>query len=197
MAAKTFALSKNYYLLLPDTNIVHKHASEEKFDLHKLSTKVSIYEDRVRTWFLDIAKRLERNNEAGFVILSIAVAYIEGNQQFREGKSSRNHSKKFFVRGVQRIFEKEDVPKDILEQYYYRIRCWLFHEGMTGKNVAISGEFDRPIAHAGGSDGRIEINPHLFLDRIISDFDEYVKQLKSDSKPLVESFEKKWKIDYE
>ena len=45
-----------------------------------------------------IADELKENGSAGFVVLQLAVSYIEGNQQFREGESSENKSKKFFIK---------------------------------------------------------------------------------------------------
>jgi len=122
------------------------------------------------------------------VILSITIAYIEGNQQFREGKMSENNSKKFFIKGVRRIFDKENVPEDILKDYYKQIRCGLFHDGMTRGNVVISGEFPDPLRY---TNGIIKINPHKFLGKIKEDFQRYVSDLEQGyDKKLIENFVK-------
>lgn len=195
------AISKNYYINHPNVTLVRKHGSNETLDLNDTKTKILIYEDRVKEWFLEIGERLKKNNEAGFVILSIAISYIEGNQQFREGKSSHKQSKKFFINGMRRIFDKADVPEVILKSYYEQIRCGLFHNGMTKKNVTISGEFQNPISYTRSQDGQngvIRINPHKFLDKIRKDFDSYISGLKSgqDTK-LIENFEKRWNLENE
>lgn len=193
------ALSKNYYVTPPDVTVVRSHVSNDTLDLSDIKTKILIYEDRVKTWFLEIAESLKKDNEAGFVILSIAIAYIEGNQQFRDGKSSHNQSKKFFIKGMRRIFDKANVPESILKSYYDQIRCGLFHDGMTKKNVVISGEFPNPINYIGnqnGQGGLIKINPHKFLDKIKEDFEEYVSQLKDGSVPeIVRNFETRWSLE--
>lgn len=187
------AISKNYFHWDPsedgmiyDQRVISKlsnpqtEAQNTGLNPNDINTKILVYEDRVKTWFLDIAKKLKKNNEAGFVILSIAIAYIEGNQQFREGKTSnkRGRSPKFFIRGMRRIFNKEHVAENILKEFYHQVRCGLFHNGMTGNKVSISGQLPFPIINDGYA---IDINPHKFLDEIISDFKDYITQLKNPS----------------
>ena len=93
------AISKNYYAI--NNEIYDKrNVNGSSLNLNDVQTKIKIYEDRVSGWFLEIAEKLKSDNEAGFVILSMAIAYIEGNQQFREGKMSENNSKKFFIKGL-------------------------------------------------------------------------------------------------
>ncbi len=191
------AISKNYYVIPPEVTIVRKHGSDETLDINDIKTKIIVYEDRVKNWFLQIAENLKKDNEAGFVILSIAIAYIEGNQQFRDGKSSHNQSKKFFIRGMRRIFDKANVPEPILKSYYDQIRCGLFHDGMTKKNVVISGDFPSPISYTGNQNGQnsvIRINPHKFSDKIKEDFEKYISELKSDTE-LIKNFETRWRLE--
>ena len=40
----------------------------------------------------------------GFVVLQIAMAQIEGIEQYYTGKSSENESAKFFIAGMKRIY---------------------------------------------------------------------------------------------
>lgn len=152
-----------------------------------IDVKISIYEDRVKGWFLDHANLLKSYGHTGFVILQIAVSYIEGNQQFREGESSKNKSEEFFIKGMRRIFEKEDVPRSIISHFYKQVRCGLFHNGMTGKKVFLSSAF-RAVAIRNSA---IYINPHIFLDEIKKDFSSYIGDLKNvNNNELRENFEK-------
>ena len=186
------AISKNYYAI--NNEIYDKrNVNGSSLNLNDVQTKIKIYEDRVSGWFLEIAEKLKSDNEAGFVILSMAIAYIEGNQQFREGKMSENNSKKFFIKGVRRIFDKENVPEDILKDYYKQIRCGLFHDGMTRGNVVISGEFPDPLRY---TNGIIKINPHKFLGKIKEDFQRYVSDLEQGyDKKLIENFVKRFDLE--
>ncbi len=174
MTNQILAISKNYFL---DGNSLYDKR-KPRINLKPITSeiKIKIYEDRVKGWFIDIATGLKNDNEAGFIILSIATAYVEGNQQFREGKLSKNKSRKFFVNGMKRIFHEESVPELILNDYYAQIRCGLFHDGMTGRNVVISSNFSEPLRHIGG---QIIINPHKFLDKIEEDLSGYIRDLKT------------------
>lgn len=124
---------------------------------------------------MEIADRLEKIDDSGFVILSIVIAYIEGNQQFREGEPSYGTSKKKFITGIRRIFNKQDISEEVLIDYYKQIRCGLFHDGMTKENVFISGDFKNPLSY---NNGVIMVNPKLFLDAVKNDFENYIDLLK-------------------
>jgi hypothetical protein len=156
---------------------MNKPPQQSAFDYRNIETKILVYEDRVKAWFLDIANELKKNNEAGFIILQIAVGYIEGNQQFREGKESKSASEKFFIKGMSRIFKRRGKNyKSFLKDFYKSVRCGLFHDGMTRGNVTISGQFKKDLRF---SKREIKINPHKFLDTIYKDFENYIKQLKN------------------
>lgn len=184
------AISKNFFHWEPiigpwvfDQRLVNKYLAENKppkesaLDYRDIETKILVYEDRVKGWFLDVANELKKNNEAGFIILQISLSYIEGNQQYREGKSSRNVSEKFFIRGMSRIFKRRGKNyKKLLKDFYKQVRCGLFHDGMTRRNVTISGEFKKDLLF---TKNEIKINPHKFLDTIYEDFENYIKQLKN------------------
>ena len=124
-------LSKNYYCMSSDKEKVYDKRKPEgpTLDINDIGTKILIYEDRVNGWFLDIARQLNAIADTGFVILSIAISYIEGNQQYREGCSSKNQSGQFFTRGMLRIFDGLD--ESISSEIYKQVRCGLFHDGMT------------------------------------------------------------------
>lgn len=139
---------------------------------HDINVKIDIYEDRVNGWFLNIGRLLMNDPYSEFVMLQIAIGYIEGNQQLREGTNSRGQSGSFFARGVRRIFAVNGKDAKIL---YQEVRCGLFHQGMTSKKVLLSCDFDNPITHR---DGGIYINSHLFFERVIDDFQGYIQALK-------------------
>lgn len=196
-------ISKNYFHWIPsrdwkiyDQRLINKYLEENKapaesaLDPNDINTKISVYEDRVKEWFLNIAERLKIDNEAGFVILQIAIGYIEGNQQYREGKSSHRKSGEFFREAMKRIFPEIKQIKNvdtILGNFYDQVRCGLFHDGMTKRGVTISGEFGTPVCIFSND---IKINPHKFLDRISEDLKKYISELKDkNNKELRRNFE--------
>ncbi|NQE04773.1 hypothetical protein C5S32_02775 [ANME-1 cluster archaeon GoMg1] len=195
------AISKHFYRKPESSKWIYDRRNNQKYDIDDIDTKIMIYEDMVKTWFLDVAKYLTiRNkvnlpynedfdtNEAGFVILQIAISYIEGNQQYREGMSSKSNSKFCFNAGLRRIFSLKEKDKKTLDTFYSQVRSGLFHDGMTRKLVMIDGRYNEPIELSAKS---IKINPYKFLRCIEIDFEKYIHDLKRDIK-LKKDFLKFW-----
>lgn len=185
------ALSKNFYLKIEKGDCVMlKKGSDKIYNLEDMDDKISVYEDRVKEWFLNIADRLKADNEAGFVILQIAVAYIEGNQQVREGSDSTGDSYYYFKEGMKRIFTKEKFDDEDIRIFYEKVRCGLFHDGITKSNVLLSGDFKKAL-EIKFPYKLIFINPHLFLDRIKRDFEDFLIHLKNPENTIArEKFDK-------
>ncbi|MDP3916762.1 MAG: hypothetical protein Q8Q42_00555 [Nanoarchaeota archaeon] len=198
------AVSKNFYQLLIKGKEVtinkrkwldlNKPDWFNEYDINKIETRILIYEDQVNGWFLDVAKKLMKDKNNDLVVLQIAISYIEGNQQYREGKPSRNSSKKCFIRGFRRIFKISNniISEKRLEHFYDQVRCGLFHDGMIKKDVVVSRDFDAALylRETGTKERTILINPCKFLGIISQDFYKYIKELKSGNKESISNFEK-------
>lgn len=152
-------------------NIKHKNLNPDNLD-----DKIKIYQRQVKKWFLECATRLIKGKDNGFVILMIAVSYIEGVEQYREGISSRRQSKSFFKQGLKRIFSIAPEDECYLDSVYEQVRCGLFHNGMSESNVIISYEYLKPIEFCNQD---IKINPKLFLNEIKRDFSSYISILNN------------------
>lgn len=166
-----------------------------KLDPNNTDDLITIYERQVKNWFLNVAKEFKSQNDildSCFVKLMIAISYIEGNQSYREGRSSDRQSKAFFCRGLKRIVEQSGeytISEAECEVLYGEIRCGLFHTGMTKDSIIISSEFEQPIqiiTHNGIDE--IGINHQLLLDLVIQDFDNYINLLRNSNE--VEAREK-------
>jgi hypothetical protein len=90
-APRRIRVSKNYLWHESDREFEHRCTKTRQSD-SLYSAKVDVYEDRVRTWFLDWAANLvqadliDDGTSAGdYVALSVALAYIEGVEQYRRG----------------------------------------------------------------------------------------------------------------
>lgn len=83
------AISLHFKVYSDEPNKVW-HAEEQRWHAYDLDTKIAIYADRVRGWFLDFGRRFTSEHNCGFIVLMIGVSYLEGNQQFRDGVSSRS-----------------------------------------------------------------------------------------------------------
>ncbi len=158
-----------------------------EYDPYDINTKIMVYEDRVRRWFLDIADRLKTDDSAGFVILQIAISYIEGNQQLRDGSPSINGSRTSFINAMKRIFNLDNTSDVDMSEFHNQVRCGLFHDGITREKVFLSGEFTNAISV---NNNQIYINPHKFLDKIVEDLSNYITLLRNGTRQETDNFEK-------
>ena len=84
--SKTLTVSKNHRWYQKTCEFDHVHTKVRRSD-SLYEAKVDVYEDRVQTRFLDWAANLvNQENFAGdYVALCVALAYIEGVEQYRRG----------------------------------------------------------------------------------------------------------------
>ncbi|MBA7664288.1 hypothetical protein ES703_72346 [subsurface metagenome] len=180
------ALSKNYSFDAVQ-NLVIDNRNNKRLP-YDINSKILIYEDRQKTWFFEIADCLKLMNEAGFIILMIAVSYLEANQQFREGESSNRDSMNTIGRALKRIFP--ELKEEWFEKIIDGARNGLFHSGITKKGVLISGNPKEVFTEL---QSNLIINPHLFLDSIKKDYEDYIQLLKNPSNSQERiNFEKFW-----
>jgi hypothetical protein len=196
--------------------------STENKELQKSDIEISIliYEDRVKGYFFDQARKLlsssnlDDETSSGFpayTVLMIAISQVEGMQQYREGESSEPdrsrrippRSKDFFVRGMTRIFNLASENKEHLEQLYSAVRCGLFHDGFTKGLVYLALDFNNPEYQEAlkiepweynSRKIRFGINPKLFLAEVENDFDKYINDLRDpEFDDLRNNFTRLWK----
>lgn len=151
-------------------------------------TAVTLYENRVRGWFLDWASDLTKRHDAGFVVLMVAVGYLEGNQQYRDGATSKNNSKAFVRRALQRLFPWLSAVQ--ADEFYCRVRCGLFHDGFTRAKVGIENRL--PSALSMDSD-QFLVSPNKFLGVVVADFDSYLADLRTPASTSLPLFIGRWR----
>ncbi len=186
------AASPNFKHYNRKPGMVVDSRTNEEYIYDSLDTKILVYEDRVAGWFFRYGKHLQMHHDAGFIVLQVALAQIEGIEQYRRGQSSENKSGLFFRKGLKRIFGLDESSDDWLKDFYTLVRCGLFHDGMTRRQVWIENRFDAPLAYDGA---HIQISPNKFLDAVIEDFTHYIAELKNPlNVDLREAFRRKWDL---
>lgn len=153
----------------------YDYRSSMDLDPNNLQDKIEIYERQVKDWFLIYGQNLSSNIDSGFVALMIAISYIEGVEQYRNGESSHRKSKKYFVEGFKRIFELSDNHSVSIDRIYSEVRNGLFHNGMSGGDLIINLDFVMAVEF---TVSRININPTLFMNKIVDDFEKYILALR-------------------
>jgi hypothetical protein len=143
-----------------------------------LNDKIKIYERQVKGWFLDRASALITTPDSNFIVLMICLSYLEGVEQYRTGLNSNGQSRPIFRNSINRIFPAHNYTAHNLDELYREARCGLFHNGMVNGKIILSND---PIDAITFQDrDNILVNPRLFLNAIINDFDSYILVLQND-----------------
>lgn len=162
-----------------------------ELDPTTIDNKIIIYERQVKGWFLNRATNYLRGNDNGFIILMICMSYLEGAEQYRQGRSSNGRSRKIFVQALQKLYPNE-YSKNNLALLYTESRCGLFHNGMVGGKIIIKDSYPSALKFRGTD---IEISPKKLLADIKDDFKEYIEDLKNeDNINLRNNFDKMFSI---
>lgn len=139
--------------------------------------QVKIYEREVKGWFLEPAQTMLNSNASSnsFIVLMVCMAYIEGVEQYKSGKSSNRQSQEFFIRSVKGIYGNRFVEKNLVG-LYKKTRCGLFHNGMVGGGVLFNNEWE-DVMEFDSTKEEIRINPSILLKDLRGDFEDYIESL--------------------
>lgn len=153
--------------------------TETELNPNNIDDKIIIYERQVKDWFLIPAKNLVsyNNKNKGFIVLMICLSYLEGIEQYRQGRSSRGSSHVFFTAAIQRLYP-EKYSNHQLTSLYSEARCGLFHNGMVKGKIIINNGYRNSLTFNGDD---IKISPRKFLKDITADFENYLNVLKDDN----------------
>ena len=67
-----------------------------KLSAPTLGDYIDVYEDQIKGWYLDIARKMHSDEHAGFAALQIVFSYFEGHAVFYRGEDSKGKSRSFF-----------------------------------------------------------------------------------------------------
>jgi hypothetical protein len=165
----------------PDVHISPKYRLSDFQGAPSLEEKATIFDDRIKGWFLDIAEKLlESGNDADefhphdFAVLAILALYFEMIGQYMSGRSSDGASQKTFCEGIDWVFPRQ-YREEQRKKLYKSLRCSLYHNGLTRGAVA-SREHTEPFLF---ENGLLFINPNSLLEAIKIHFDGYIAKLKT------------------
>jgi hypothetical protein len=183
---------------------ISRHYRDSHIKVDTFETRVALYEDQIRGWFLDQVRVLEKvSDNAGFVTLLVVLSYVEGHAIFYKGQDSRDSSKAFFRDAFKAIFPLSgDDPAlidDAVNELYNQMRNGLIHTGMTRGKVVLSGQFLEPVRITVDMPSKtilqIEVNPIKMLEVIEDHLSHYLMRLRDPKEnDLRENFDKAWKL---
>jgi len=185
----TLCISKNY-----DTE------SFPEYPNLTLEHKIDLFEDRVLGWHLEIARCMITINEdkgnkysetmahSGFALLSVIFNYFEMIGKYKN--PDVNKPRELFYLGFEDVYPEYSNP-NCAKNLYEEGRCGMYHSGITGKGIDISGGYQKSIIYE-GKRNLVHINPHILVRDLIKHFSNYIDKLRNSkqSDSLIENFEK-------
>ena len=154
--------------------------------------KIDVFEDRVEGWQLGVAQHLlDHYPHSGFAVLSIATSYFEMIAKYRCGYVGTGDSKRYFKEGVYWVWPPlhqypTQKANKLLSKLYEEVRCSLYHGGLTGPSIMLTGEAQAPI-ELSADHQRMVINPHLVVPQLRNHFQMYVSRLRDHAEPELRS----------
>jgi hypothetical protein len=163
--------------------------------------KITIFNDRTLGWQLTVAEYLLKNHKhGGFAVLSIVMSYFEMIAKYYDGYAEIGCSESYFKKGVFLVFPEigknsQQIMEDFLDRLYKKCRCGMYHNGITGGRIILTGGSGAPMIFDPLKTLLI-INPHKLVPVLITHFQDYIKQLRDPSnKRLRENFQKRFDFD--
>jgi hypothetical protein len=167
---------------------------------------IDVHEDRVNGFLLLPAQKLLEMPNTGLAVLHLSLSYFEGWEQWASGEDSHNRSKEFFARGFWSVFpsvnwayRRAGDEKIITDTLYDQLRCGLFHDAMSRRQVVIRPSRS-PLAIACDQPGVIAsiiVNPELFFRQIAYHFHLYVTELRNPANAVLRAnFTRTWERIY-
>lgn len=185
-------ISPNYFVNPESHGKILKLKMNEEFEEldDDVDAKILVYEDRLNGWFLKFAEDLIKVEDSEFVVLMICIGYFEGNQQFRDGKSSKFESTIALEKALRRVFP--EIKEEIVNLIIDGARHGIFHDGMTKRDIWVRYSSPVPFFETKINGNLwLTLNPKLILEKIREDFKEYIQLLKDKTnKKDREKFEK-------
>jgi len=165
---------------------------------HDYETKVSLFWERFYGWKFVIAQKMldgyENDNgekipgieHSGYAAMDSLFSYFEPLGKHLEGylDTSGTKSGEHFKIGVSNVFDfstsdSADVVT-LLSTLWKTVRNGLYHAGMTGNGILISGEFESTLSLV-TVDNIVAVNPHMLAQVLIGHVGNYRDMLLASS----------------
>ena len=161
-----------------------------------IENKIVIFADRVKGWQLYPAEEIiDMTPHSGFIVLYSLMHYFEMIGKYITGSEGEGESKKYFKIGFKDVASYlgpgvQDLSEMDLDNIYKKVRSALYHTGLTGHGVVLTGAADNSIEV---KNANITINPNKLVVSLHKHFDAYLERLHNpDELELRQNFEKRF-----
>ena len=166
-----------------------------------IGNKIVIFADRVRGWQIYPAEEIiQLNPHSVFVVLLSLMQYFEMIGKYIAGFANEKESPKFFKIGFREVApylspSASKFSDSAVNTIYNKVRNALYHTGITGNGVALTGDADYAIEI---QNEIIIINPHKLTISLHNHFDFYIEKLHDPNETILrQNFEKRFNFLHE
>jgi hypothetical protein len=169
-----------------------------------IDNAITIFEDQVHGWFLDVCRTLKDDVIADYVVLMVVTSYFEMIEMFYQGVDSDiEGSKKIFKDGFFRVVASpfglsNTQSNEIADQLYVQMRCGFYHAGMPRSGIVLSRQEQSFLSvelEPGKKPRSFKFNVPQILEYVVRDFREYMKVLRNpQNKEQREKFRIAWNL---
>lgn len=187
--------------------------SEEKLNNPCIDDLIDVFEDRIKNWLLEPAKKLIGVPIDRVPAFCLLLTYFEGILIFIKGQDSKDKSAHFFREAFIDVFKssglKEAILGRIADVLYKEGRCGFFHDGMFRAKLLFKELKNKDmlvtvpkVNRKPDEEGKIQsivIDPCKFYAVVERHFNSFINQLRDESNiSLRDSFkeacELKWNL---
>ncbi|MDP2965604.1 MAG: hypothetical protein Q8N39_06130 [Pelolinea sp.] len=152
-----------------------------------IESNIDIYEDRIRFWIIEPARKLTLYKHGGVAICYLLASYFEGFTIILRGKDSERKSPQFFRQGFLSVFPKisstnysANQLNEIINIMYKSFRCGLYHTGLFREKIWLI-ESNDPITILLNTQKRIsfiQIDTARLIESVETHFNNYICELR-------------------
>lgn len=144
-------------------------------------TAIDIFEDRIRSRYLNIVASIEDLPDSGFAVMGLDCLLIETLEQTRKGvaETPRGQGKKYFVDFLTTTSFQSSFSQDLAGHFYELIRCGILHQAEIKGSSRIRTDCDLPMVQPSPDKTGLIINRRKFHRKLVCVFEDYIDLLRN------------------
>lgn len=142
---------------------------------------VDIFEDRIKSRYLDIVASIENLPDSGFAVMGLDCLLIETLEQTRQGVSDTpdRQGAQYFVNFLTQTHFQDDFDETNARKFRDHFRNGILHKAEIKGSSRIRTDRDLPMVQLSPDGTGLIINRRKFHRKLVLVFEDYVEVLRN------------------